>query len=880
MVAMMMVMPLLLVSLARAQSNRVAKAMGPPSFFLQDAQSDGHCLGDGLFKRCGIDTLWYVSGKPGSYSLHRRKIDEEDDDLCLDKASCFLDESALRLGHCKHCGALKWNIVGDSDQGYALTEDNGKYCLKRVGNKAKTSLCERKEHVALNLQFAQRDEIRAMESVAARFVAAASEGDEKAVKAFLENDEVADVNARDWDNLTALVAASAGGHKKLCQFLLQKGADVYAKDKDNITALMEAAIGGHRDVAEFLLKEAPDLLEQKAASGVSALWLAASEGQLKVAEILIKLDADVSNARSDGITALMAASSGGHTEVAELLVNAGADVDAKDDEGLTALMNAAENGTASTVKLLATHGAQPDATSSAGFTPLIVAAAGGHTEACAALLDFGANVSADHAEGVDALMYAAAGGHLETVKLLLDKGADPKKQHAHGGSAFVEAATFGAVDVVKLLAEKGAEPLLHDKEGVNALMAAASQGKVDATRYLLDEYFTSKELFDVAADSGGTALMFAAAGGHLECTKMLIEKGGDVNKRVKGTPSYVESVAQQIASGKEDVEPHKDDVTALQVAAQGGHAEVVKLLLEHGADVSIADEEGATALTNAVSNDKPDVAFLLVDAGANPDDSYVDSNARERKLLPDAVGANNDKFAELLVRKGATCSNSLFLQAAHRGLNLTVPRMLATTTESCLVDPAFANSEAVTALIAASSEGHVEVVKAVVNALLLNEGTKEHLDDADKDGTTSLMAAAVRGHAPVVNFLLASGADVNKQNKEGHTALMFAYNGRAQVMALYDKYVAVLEEKKKTHAKSAETSSQQKDDSNLDIINAALASHTAIVDNLLQKGADPDLTDSQGNKAIDFDYVKQDPPPPPPPKDDKDGPPEPAGAEL
>ena len=81
----------LLVSLAvagateeSASSSRVAKSTGPPSFFLQDP-TDGLCLSGTEFKRCAIDTLWYVTGKPGSYLLHHRKLDEVEDETCLDR---------------------------------------------------------------------------------------------------------------------------------------------------------------------------------------------------------------------------------------------------------------------------------------------------------------------------------------------------------------------------------------------------------------------------------------------------------------------------------------------------------------------------------------------------------------------------------------------------------------------------------------------------------------------------------------------------------------------------------------------------------------------------------------------------------------------------
>jgi hypothetical protein len=75
--------------------SRLAKATGPPAFFLQDP-SDGSCLAGGEFKRCAIDTLWYVTGKPGHYQIHHRQVEETDDELCLDKYVC--EEGHLFLG--------------------------------------------------------------------------------------------------------------------------------------------------------------------------------------------------------------------------------------------------------------------------------------------------------------------------------------------------------------------------------------------------------------------------------------------------------------------------------------------------------------------------------------------------------------------------------------------------------------------------------------------------------------------------------------------------------------------------------------------------------------------------------------------------------------
>lgn len=64
-----------------------------------------------------------------------------------------------------------------------------------------------------------------------------------------------------------------------------------------------------------------------------------------------------------------------------------------------------------------------------------------------------------------------------------------------------------------------------------------------------------------------------------------------------------EQLAQTIAEGGEEAtgdDAHRDDVTALMVAAQGGHEAVVRLLVEKGGDVRAKDEEGFTPLLNAV----------------------------------------------------------------------------------------------------------------------------------------------------------------------------------------------------------------------------------------------------------------------------------------
>mmetsp|Transcript_28576 Transcript_28576/g.83634 ORF Transcript_28576/g.83634 Transcript_28576/m.83634 type:complete len:126 (+) Transcript_28576:2314-2691(+) len=106
------------------------------------------------------------------------------------------------------------------------------------------------------------------------------------------------------------------------------------------------------------------------------------------------------------------------------------------------------------------------------------------------------------------------------------------------------------------------------------------------------------------------------------------------------------------------------------------------------------------------------------------------------------------------------------------------------------------------------------------------------------------MAAAVRGHKQVAEALLKHKADVNAQNGDGHTALMFAYNGKNQVAAVLDKYAEYMKDQK---------------DNSTEIIQKALETHAGIVELLIAGGANQDLTDKKGNVAIDFDYKTKEP---------------------
>ncbi|KAL7461387.1 hypothetical protein ACHAXS_003047, partial [Conticribra weissflogii] len=728
----------------------------------------------------------------------------------------------------------------DSSTGYVLTESSSgtQLCLVRdkdkdkdkakdrdkskSNDKAQLAPCDSPSHpyTPLQLQFASAADIEAMSSPGARLIGAAADGDKKLVQKLLKEEKV-DVNSRDWDDLTALIPAASAGHLDVVKLLLKEGADVNARDKDGITALMEASIMGHVKVVELLLKEGAEV-DAAANSGVTALWLASGEGRTDVLKALLKRDADANNARSDNISALMTASVGGHEAAVKLLLEHGADAAFRDAEGVTPLMNAAENGTAGVLKLLAesqsakradadaanaaSRGKYVDWVSDTGFTALIIAAAHGHLDALRYLLtEANADVTAMHETRVTPLMYAAASGHVEAMRLLIDLGkVDVNDLHTNGGSALLEAATGGAGEAMKFLLDRGATPDLVDLDGVTPLHAVTSKGDYEGTVALLDALankLTPEELvahINLPSHSGGTAVMFAAAGGHPKCTQLMIDRGADVNAIATATPDYLEKLAKMIEEGTVDPnqDPHVDGVTAVHVAAEEGHLECVQILIDAGADVTKVDEEDRTPLLLAVKGNYGEVASALVKAGADPNTPYVDEDGAPHNLLMDSIIVENEDFALLLIKHGADLlhkddhSVTTLLQAAHRGMTDVVKALLEAHASRPDADPKWIDApsdEGVTPLLAAASEGHL----AVLSLLLSPPGDLPAADvnAKDKEGTNSLMAAAARGHLECVRALLsAPGIDVNAQNADGHTALMFAYNGKNQVETLWERY--------------------------------------------------------------------------------------------
>lgn len=218
--------------------------------------------------------------------------------------------------------------------------------------------------------------------------------------------------------------------------------------------------------------------------------------------------------------------------------------------------------------------------------------------------------------------------------------------------------------------------------------------------------------------------------------------------------------------------PDSTGTTLLMVASALGRIELVRFLLEKGADINAQDKYGDTALMDAAS-DHPEVVELLLEKGA-------DVNIRNKlgkTALEWAIGLEkpNIDSIRILLEKGAGASNAEELMS-------TAEKMIKhyTCSKEFYELTKFFNKKEITfnvSLLLAVCSGDLAEVKKLVE-----DGENVNLKDPD-DGSTALMFASQRGYAEIVMLLVENGADVNLNNNNGWTALIKAvYNGHIDIV--------------------------------------------------------------------------------------------------
>lgn len=480
------------------------------------------------------------------------------------------------------------------------------------------------------------------------------------------------VDQLDEDKATSLSKAILKGHANMAKLLLDNGANPLNADKNDYTPLHLAAYFGNNLIIRYLL----DSIKLRAKSG---------------------LDADIDKIDIEGRTPLARTLVKGHHETFRLLAAAGANPDAtKYYLNRTLLHCMANSGDDKFVSLLLDAGANPNSLSSLKSSPLHEAAMNRHPKCVSLLVRSGADIDCKDAKGLSPLMHAMVNNQNdlpnlenpswqrpsakhECVRILLDAGAaqspdiytrkdiDPETikvlvRHPSFSSGlgqtnsdpfiltFVAAAKIGSNPIIEfMLTKEGIRIDAPDNTGRNALLKAVSHGHHSTVELLLNAGASINAfctlslpemvqvdsiLFDAPTDTARhslhnvtkTPLNFAYSflrvtinpliaaidQDHLDIVKLLLQKGADIE--VLHTYYPVLTIKNKTT---DQIETNTDYLPALYMtpllrAACLGRANIVDLLLRNGAKTDIADKRALSPLCLAAMNGHNDTAALLL----------------------------------------------------------------------------------------------------------------------------------------------------------------------------------------------------------------------------------------------------------------------------
>jgi uncharacterized protein len=460
-----------------------------------------------------------------------------------------------------------------------------------------------------------------------------------------------DVNSAQPDGTTALHWAAYHGDSQAAAALIASGANPSARTDTGVTPLSLACEAGNAAIVEQLLKAGADA-NQTLGNGETPLMMAARTGSVPVLKVLLDHGAHINEReRLRGTTALMWAAANSNTAAVRLLVSRGAAINIRSGTTqpgrLPYLAPPGRERIQEFIDGTGLRGAAVDApdTKAPGQadTPETRAAAKRRLEeeqsaAKSALARF--EKPAKYAQkptrqwgGLTPLLFAAREGDLETAKALLEAGAKVNLTSEYGWTALLVATQNRYYQLGAYLLDHGADPNIANDGGWTPLYIATDNRNIEG-----GDYPTRKPDMD-----------------HLEYIKHLLAAGAKPNLRMRSSTETRTVFTNQWLN--------EEGATPFLRAAQSGDLVLMKLLLEHGADPTIATDHKVTPLMVASGigwvegvtyewspKETYETVKFLLDQGADPN---AQDTLDGRTALMGAAHKGRNDIVQLLVDRGA-----------------------------------------------------------------------------------------------------------------------------------------------------------------------------------------------------------------------------------
>ena len=600
-----------------------------------------------------------------------------------------------------------------------------------------------------------------------------------------------------------LMLAAKYNDEEVFEFLIERGSSPEWFDNQQRTSIHYAAEGGKVRNLLRLIERGVDVL-QRDRNGYSALHLAALNGHTDCVRLLIEHGAEVNEFTypydndgfsrdpftdefsrpfdNPGYTPLMLAAEKGHLQTVQVLLQNGGELNRGNEMAWLPLHFAVSRNRTEVVKFLLKLDGNILASTVRGTTVLHLATC---LELVMILVARGANIQANDICGRTPLHVAAEKGKAETVNYLLDRGADINARDKDGLSALYCALKGGHVTTAKFLIDKGSETLLSSDPNLlgfyeaDLLQCSAREGLKATVEFLLSEGVSADVIHSKSA-SLLTPLEEAACAGHCDVVRLLLDKGADINGNVASRDERLRK--KQMESNSWEDRHYWENICPLYAALRAGQGEVANLLIEGGANVSRLNSGTFKALSDlAAKYGLFDVLKLLDKLDVIEDFRFKNGDT----ILMSAVCRMDFELVSHLLRNGVDVNTKN--EDGNSSLHLILQKHKQTSMEMFKLLLSFgADINALNNRFESPLLCAIECEEEKIISLLLE------LDCAVNTeaplGESPLSLAVMKGQRKLTEALLLCGADVNQKcGRDEHTALhaavrSFNLNGIAQFL--------------------------------------------------------------------------------------------------